>query len=152
MQEKEKDQLHDFVLKRYQLNSFAQMKIGDFLDCCKGDFSGFFEMEKANSFDYVFVLAFKSFIETFSAQMEKLQVPEYLLSDDQKNISKKVPVLSFNENILIFCQKYFSLQNFEAVAELKVFEFILARKSQYNIDFAEALSNYIQLQKMKSKK
>ena len=57
MQEQEKEQLHESVLKRYGISNFAQMKIGDFLDCCNGDFSAFFDMQKANSFDYIFVLA-----------------------------------------------------------------------------------------------
>ena len=84
--------------------------------------------------------------------IERLQVPQHLLSDEQRNISKKIPQLSFNENILIFCRDYFSLQNFEAVAKLKLFEFILARKAQYNKDLAEALSIYIQKSNAKSKK
>lgn len=152
LQEQEKEQLHESVLKRYGISNFAQMKIGDFLDCCNGDFSAFFDMQKANSFDYIFVLAFREFIELFTKQIENLQVPAHLLSDEQKNISRKLPKLSFNENILIFMQKYFSLQNFESVAELKLFELILAKKAQYSSDLAESLSLYLQKSNAKSKK
>ena len=139
MGEADKEHLHELVLKRYGLSSFAQMKIGDFLNFCNGDFSKFFEEAKANSFDYVFVLAFKTFIEKFTIQMESLQVPKHLLSDDEESINKKLLQLSFSENILIFMQKFFLLKSFEEVAEMRIFELILAKKNQYNEDLKSAL-------------
>ena len=139
MGEADKEHLHELVLNRYGISSFAQMKIGDFLNCCNGDFSGFFKSDKANSFDYVFVLAFKTFIEKFTVQMESLQVPKHLLSDDEESINKKLLQLSFSENILIFMQKFFLLKSFEEVAEMRIFELILAKKNQYNEDLKSAL-------------
>lgn len=139
MGEADREHLHELVLNRYGFTSFAQMKIGDFLNCCNGDFSGFFEAEKANSFDYVFVLAFKNFIEKFTIQMESLQVPKHLLSDDEESINRNLLQLSFSENILIFMQKFFLLKSFEEVAEMRIFELILAKKTQYNEELKSAL-------------
>ena len=80
-------------------------------------------------FDTLTVEAFGEFIDQISDTLKRLTLPA--TPESVKLASGTMPS-EFTESVYLFCRQYFGLKNFEDADGLKVSEYLLARKDDYN--------------------
>ena len=124
------------------------LKIGEFFRCCAGDFSLVIEKEQPKVWQVLWVEDFVSFVEQFTDVLKRLTLEP---TKEQKQASNGCLPMEWQESILIFVRSYFGLQPFEAAESIRVSDFILAKKHDYNTTLSERNMNAISLQKLKRK-
>ena len=108
---------------------FYGMKIGAMLDAMHGNYEGIRQDDGNTVFDIMRIKAFKEWLDEFLSVAEKLTPKP--TATQVKNAAGTIR-LSFDESVYIFCRAYFGLPNFDAVNELTVGDYLLAKKDDYN--------------------
>lgn len=113
---------------------FYGMTIGDFTAVCSGDTRPLLQSGGKTVFDVCRVEAFRKFVDDFAATLKRLTVPP---TPDTIKASVGTLQYSFDEGLYIFCRSYFGLPSFEAADRLRLSEYLMARKDDYNRQVVE---------------
>ena len=108
---------------------FYGMTIGSMLDAMHGNYEGIRQDDGNTVFDIMRIEAFKEWLDEFLSVAETLTPKP---TARQVKNSMGTIRLSFDEAVYIFCRSYFGLPNFDAVNELTVGDYLLAKKDDYN--------------------
>ena len=124
-----------FASENYYLgeSGWWGMRIGDFIKLLQGDLS-IFGVDKDNAMDvpafaHFIMKGFAIFMQDFCQTCKALDVP---MTANEQRAQSKCLQMGVDEGILVFCRNYFSLPNFDAVADLPLSDYLLARKDSYN--------------------
>lgn len=117
------------VRDKYGDAGFYSMTVGEFTSILSGDVSPLFQSEGKTAFDACRVEAFRAWVDELSDTLKRLTPPP--TADAVKFSAGTIPS-DFTESIYLFCRTYFGLKSFEACDGLKVSEYILAKKDDYN--------------------
>ena len=123
-----------------------EISLGDFFACCGGDFSLVLDKENPLLWQVLWVEAFPDFVTTFADVCKRLTLEP---TPEQKAAAAGCLPMEWQEGILIFARSYFGLPSFSAAENLKLCDFVLAKKDDYNTALAARNMQKIQLQKMK---
>lgn len=123
-----------------------EISLGDFFACCCGDFSFILDKKKPLLWQVIWVEAFPDFVTTFADVCKRLTLEP---STEQKQAAQGCLPMEWQEGILIFARSYFGLPSFSEAENLKLCDFVLAKKDDYNTALAARNMQKIQLQKMK---
>lgn len=113
---------------------FYGMTIGDFTAVCAGDPRPLLQSGGRTVFDACRVEAFKAFVDEFAAMLRRLTPPK---TPEAVKASAGTLQYEFTEGLYVFCRSYFGLPSFEAVDGLRVSEFVMAKKDDYNRQIVE---------------
>lgn len=113
---------------------FYAMTVGDFTAIVGGDPRPLLQSGGRTVFDMCRVEAFRKFVDDFAATLKRLTVPP---TPDTIKASVGTLQYSFDEGLYIFCRSYFGLPSFEAADRLRLSEYLMARKDDYNRQVVE---------------
>ena len=108
---------------------FYGMTVGDFTTVIAGDPRPLYDSGGRTVFDNCRVDAFKAFIDELAATLKRMKLPP--TADSVRMTSGTIPV-EFVESIYLFCRNYFNLPSYDKADALKVSEYLMARKDDYN--------------------
>lgn len=108
---------------------FYAMTIGDLTSVVAGDLRPLYDSGGRTVFDAMRVKAFEAFIDEFVGILNGLTVPPTVESIKASMGTKKH---DFSEGLYVFCCNYFGLHSFAEADRLKVSEYVLARKDDFN--------------------
>lgn len=132
--------------------SYYSLTIREMFACMHGDFSlvglEIGKEEELTAFAGVWITGFKDWIEEFIKTLKGLQPPQTL--ENQQAAAKCIKV-EFEESVLVFCREYFNLQSFDAVYDLSVSDFLIAKKDAYNKAIFERTLSQLMTKKYNSK-
>ena len=117
------------VEDKYGEAGFAAMTVGDLTTVLGGDPRPLYQSGGRTVFDWFRVEAFQSWIDEFAATLKRLTLPS---TPESVRLSSGVLPSEFSESVYVFCRSYFNLRSFEDADSLKVSEYLLARKDDYN--------------------
>lgn len=115
-------------------DGFMNMTVGQMLDAMRGDFSSLLRAKGESVFDVYRARAFASFITGFIERLKAVT-----LQPTAEDIAVKQGTLSstFEESVYTFCRSYFQLPTFAAVDDLKVADYLLAKRDDFNRSVVE---------------
>lgn len=117
------------VRDKYGDAGFYGMTVGDFTTVLSGDVRPLLQSGGRTVFDTCRVEAFKEWVDELSDTLKRLTPPP--TAESVKLNAGTIPS-EFVESVYLFCRSYFSLDSFEQADTLKVSEFVLAKKDDYN--------------------
>lgn len=117
------------VRDKYGDAGFYGMTVGDFTTVLAGDVRPLLQSGGRTVFDTCRVEAFKEWVDELSDTLKRLTPPT--TAESVKLNAGTIPS-EFVESVYLFCRSYFNLGSFEAADTLKVSEFVLAKKDDYN--------------------
>lgn len=117
------------VRDKYGDAGFYGMTVGDFTTVLSGDVRPLLQSGGRTVFDTCRVEAFKEWVDELSDTLKRLTPPP--TAESVKLNAGTIPS-EFVESVYLFCRSYFSLGSFEQADTLKVSEFVLAKKDDYN--------------------
>lgn len=117
------------VRDKYGDAGFYGMTVGDFTTVLSGDVRPLLQSGGRTVFDTCRVEAFREWVDELSDTLKRLTPPP--TAESVKLNAGTIPS-EFVESVYLFCRSYFSLDSFEQADRLKVSEFVLAKKDDYN--------------------
>lgn len=141
--EKSRDELSAASEK---VRTMWDLEIGEFFRICDGDFSGVMDNEHPLLWQVLWAERFPKFVEEFTRVVARLTLEP---TAEQKQAAQGCLSMGWQEGVLIFARSYFGLSSFSAAEKLKLCDFVLAKKDEYNTALALRNMQKIQLQKMK---
>lgn len=117
------------VRDKYGDAGFYGMTVGDFTTVLSGDVRPLLQSGGRTVFDTCRVEAFKEWVDELSDTLKRLTPPP--TAESVKLNAGTIPS-EFVESVYLFCRSYFNLGSFEQADTLKVSEFVLAKKDDYN--------------------
>lgn len=117
------------VADRFGKGGFNAMTVGQLTTVLAGDPRPLYRSGGRTLFDTLTVEAFGEFIDKLTDTLKRLTVPP---TPESIKLSSGVMPSEFTESVYLFCRSYFGLPSFEAADGLKVSEYLLARKDDYN--------------------
>lgn len=117
------------VRDKYGDAGFYGMTVGDFTTVLAGDVRPLLQSGGRTVFDTCRVEAFREWVDELSDTLKRLTPPP--TAESVKLNAGTIPS-EFVESVYLFCRSYFSLDSFEQADRLKVSEFVLAKKDDYN--------------------
>ena len=117
------------VRDKYGDAGFYGMTVGDFTTVLAGDVRPLLQSGGRTVFDTCMVEAFKEWVDELSDTLKRLTPPP--TAESVKLNAGTIPS-EFVESVYLFCRSYFNLGSFEQADTLKVSEFVLAKKDDYN--------------------
>lgn len=117
------------VRDKYGDAGFYGMTVGDFTTVLSGDVRPLLQSGGRTVFDTCRVEAFREWVDELSDTLKRLTPPP--TAESVKLNAGTIPS-EFVESVYLFCRSYFSLGSFEQADRLKVSEFVLAKKDDYN--------------------
>lgn len=120
------------------------MKLSRFFELIDENYYKKINYNKITVLEIYWISGFKEFIEGFLKTLENLNIKE---TPEERQASTFCISSSFQESILIFTRNYFNLTSFEAVGEIKLGEYLIAKKDSYNKVMFEKSYNKIIMNK-----
>ena len=117
------------VRDKYGDAGFYGMTVGDFTTVIGGDVRPLLQSGGRTVFDTCRVEAFREWVDELSATLLRLTVPP---TAESIRLNAGTLPCEFTESVYLFCRLYFGLPSFEAADTLKVSEFVMAKKDDYN--------------------
>lgn len=117
------------VRDKYGDAGFYGMTVGDFTTVLAGDVRPLLQSGGRTVFDTCRVEAFREWVDELSDTLKRLTPPP--TAESVKLNAGTIPS-EFVESVYLFCRSYFNLGSFEQADRLKVSEFVLAKKDDYN--------------------
>lgn len=117
------------VRDKYGDAGFYGMTVCDFTTVLAGDVRPLLQSGGRTVFDTCRVEAFKEWVDELSDTLKRLTPPP--TAESVKLNAGTIPS-EFVESVYLFCRSYFNLGSFEQADTLKVSEFVLAKKDDYN--------------------
>ena len=117
------------VRDKYGDAGFYGMTVGDFTTVLAGDVRPLLQSGGRTVFDTCRVEAFREWVDELSDTLKRLTLPP--TAESVKINAGTIPS-EFVESVYLFCRSYFNLGSFEQADTLKVSEFVLAKKDDYN--------------------
>lgn len=117
------------VADRFGVGGFNAMTVGQLTTVLAGDPRPLYRSGGRTLFDTLTVEAFGEFIDKLAETLKRLTVTP---TPESIKLSSGVMPSEFTESVYLFCRSYFGLPSFEAADTLKVSEYLLARKDDYN--------------------
>lgn len=117
------------VRDKYGDAGFYGMTVGDFTTVLSGDVRPLLQSGGRTVFDTCRVEAFREWVDELSDTLKRLTPPP--TAESVKLNAGTIPS-EFVESVYLFCRSYFNLGSFEQADRLKVSEFVLAKKDDYN--------------------
>jgi hypothetical protein len=117
------------VRDKYGDAGFYGMTVGDFTTVIGGDVRPLLQSGGRTVFDTCRVEAFREWVDELSATLRRLTVPP---TAESIRLNAGTLPCEFTESVYFFCRSYFNLPSFEAADTLKVSEFVMAKKDDYN--------------------
>lgn len=108
---------------------FYGMTVGDFTTVIAGDVRPLWQSGGRTVFDECRVDAFKAFVDELAATLKRMTLPP--TSETIRYAAGTLPT-EFVESVYVFCRSYFNLPDFKGADRLKVSEFLMAKKDDYN--------------------
>lgn len=106
-----------------------QMTLGDLIAFTDGDFSRIMPKNNITLAQFVWLSQFPEWLEEFSRTVGALQVPT---TSEQRQAANACLPVEWKEGMLVFARRYFGLHSFTEAEGVKVCDFILAKKDEYN--------------------
>lgn len=125
------------------------LEFGEFWNVANGDFSRLGNLEDQTVFQVYWLKRFDEFTKEFAETLNKLSVKQ---TTDEKRAAKGCLKVSWEESILVFLQKFFSLKSFKEAEKITLGELLIAKRAQYNDDLFARRISQIQMQKINRKK
>lgn len=114
---------------------FYSMSIGAFLNAAiYQNYDALYDCRGETVFDVYRVLAFAVWVEEFISVAEELTLKP---TPKQIAAASGCRPVTFEESVYFFMREYFGLQSFDAVADLPVSDYLLAKKDTYNKQVVE---------------
>ena len=117
------------VRDKYGDAGFYGMTVGDFTTVLSGDVRPLLQSGGRTVFDTCRVEAFMEWVDELSDTLKRLTPPP--TAESVKLNAGTIPS-EFVESVYLFCRSYFNLGSFEQADRLKVSEFVLAKKEDFN--------------------
>lgn len=117
------------VADRFGEAGFNAMTVGQLTTVLSGDPRPLYRSGGRTLFDTLVVEAFGGFIDRLAETLKRLTLPA---TPEGIRLSSGVMPSEFTESVYLFCRSYFGLKSFEEADALKVSEYLLARKDDYN--------------------
>lgn len=117
------------VRDKYGDAGFYGMTVGDFTTVLAGDVRPLLQSGGRTVFDSCRVEAFKEWVDELADTLKRLTPPP---TAESVRLNAGTIPSEFVESIYLFCRSYFNLGSFEAADTIKVSEFVLAKKDDYN--------------------
>lgn len=117
------------VRDRFGEEGFYGMTVGDLTTVLSGDPRPLYRSGGRTLYDAEVVEAFGEFIDQLYDTLKRLTLPP---TADGVRLSAGTLPSRFAESLYLFCRQYFCLKNFESADGIKVSEYLLARKDDYN--------------------
>ena len=117
------------VADKFGKIGFYGLKLGELLDGMKCDFDALMDCDGETVFDRYRVAAFCEWLKEFVALVDSLTLKPTPMQARQTRGCK---TLTFEESVYYFVRSYFGLPNFDAVRELTVGDYIMAKKDDFN--------------------
>lgn len=119
---------------KYGQNGFYGMTLGAFLDGIHGRFEPMWDNGGLSVFDIYRTKAFAEWTLGFTDTLAGLSLKP---TAKQQQYQQGCRPVSFEESIYLFCRSYFGLHSFDAVLDLTVADYLLAKKDDYNKQVCE---------------
>lgn len=135
MAEGERERLEKAAVSAvFGTDGFMNMTVGQMLDAMRGDITSMLKAKGETVFDVYRARAFATFITGFIESLKTVT-----LQPTAEDIAVKQGTLSstFEESVYTFCRSYFQLPTFAAVDDLKVADYLLAKRDDYNRSVVE---------------
>ena len=131
LDEGEKKRIKDAAVRhRFGKDGFYSMTLGDMFEVIAGDTRKLtWGVAPDSVFGVYLVQAFADFIEKLIEKLKALTPPS---TPDSVRVSQGCIKREFDESVYVFCREYFGLGGFAAVEQLKVADYIMAKKDAYN--------------------
>lgn len=117
------------VRDKYGEAGFYGMTVGDFTTVLSGDVRPLLQSGGRTVFDAARVEAFRAWVDELAGTLKRLTLPA--TAESVRLNSGTIPS-EFVESVYLFCRSYFGLPSFRAADKLKVSEFVMAKKDDYN--------------------
>ena len=117
------------VRDKYGEAGFYAMTLGDFTTVIAGDVRPLLQSGGRTVFDSCRVEAFKAFVDELAATLKRLTPPP---TAESVILNAGTIPSEFAESMYLFCRSYFGLPSFEVADTIKVSEFLMAKKDDYN--------------------
>ena len=140
-------------LKRAAVEHFGSMydlTFADFHECSEGNYEKILgDITNPSVLQVYWVKAFVDFVKEFTETLKKMQMPQ---TAEEKQAGSNLLKVNWDEAMLVFIQRFFSLKSFKEAEQITMGEILIAKRAQYNDDlFRRSLAN-IQTAKIKSRK
>ena len=117
------------VADKLGTEGFYGLTLGGLLDGMRGDFDALTDCGGDTVFDRYRIAAFCEWLKEFVAVVNGLTLKPTAKQIAQSSGCKS---LTFEESVYYFVRSYFGLPNFDAVRELTVGDYIMAKKDDFN--------------------
>lgn len=117
------------VRDRFGEAGFYGMTVGELTTVISGDVRPLYRSGGRTVYDNEVVAAFREWMDTFCAALKGLTLPPLPETAGAMNGTRPS---TFEESLYVFCRSYFCLRSFSEADRLKVSEYLLARKDEYN--------------------
>lgn len=117
------------VADKFGLEGFYGLTLGGLLDGMMGDFDALTDCGGDTVFDRYRVAAFCEWLKEFVAIVNSLTLKP---TPHQARQASGCKSLTFEESVYYFVRSYFGLPNFNAVRDLTVGDYIMAKKDDFN--------------------
>lgn len=117
------------VRDRFGEAGFYGLTVGQLTSVLSGDSRPLFDSGGRTVFDMARVTAFSEWVGEFADTLRRLTLPP---TAEVMALQSGTLKSTFEEYVYTFCRSYFDLGSFEACDRLKVSEFLLAKKDDYN--------------------
>ena len=117
------------VADKFGMEGFYGLTLGGLLDGMRGDFDALMDCGGDTVFDRYRIAAFCEWLKEFVALVDSLTLKPTPKQRMQANGCKS---LTFEESDYYFVRSYFGLPNFNAVRDLTVGDYIMAKKDDFN--------------------
>lgn len=117
------------VADKFGKVGFYGLTLGGLLDAMNGDNDALLDCNGETVFDLYRVAEFSVWVNEFIAVVNGLTLKPTAKQIAQSSGCKS---LTFEESVYYFVRSYFNLPNFDAVRDLTVGDYIMAKKDDYN--------------------
>ena len=114
---------------KFGTEGFYGLTLGGLLDGMRGDFDALMDCGGDTVFDQYRVAAFCEWLKEFVALVDSLTLKP---TPKQMMQTSGCKSLTFEESVYYFVRSYFGLPNFNAVRDLTVGDYIMAKKDDFN--------------------
>lgn len=125
--------LKEQATKYFLPNGFWYISLGAFLNAINGNFDGLFgkefKMEKATVLEYYLIVAFKDFVDEFTAVMNNLSLKPTI---DEVQASKNLAKIDLSEGFLVYAMKTFGYKSSREAEECILIDFLMRKKDDFN--------------------
>lgn len=116
-------------------DGFYSLTIGQLLDCAGGRLGCLFTHGGISVFDMYIQMAFADWLGgEFSTLLEALTLKP---TAKEQTYSRGCKSVTFEEGVLLFCRRYFGLHGFKEAEALRVSDYVIAKKDDYNRSLIE---------------